>query len=87
MPVAAIERCAGAPTAQMIERLDMRAHQIADMDVVADTCTVRSRVVGAEDLHAVAKAEGSLHRDLYQMRRGTRRLSGAQFGSAPATLK
>src|SRR5258708_21225252 len=80
MPVATIERRAAATAAQMIERLNMSTHQIANMDVIADTCAIWRRVVGSKDLHAVAKAEGGLNRDLYQVRRLTSRLPSAELG-------
>ena len=55
--VTAIEGGAGAAAAQVSERRRMRAHQIGDVNVVADAGAVRRRVVGAVDADLVAAAE------------------------------
>jgi hypothetical protein len=64
----------------------MRAHQIADMDVVADAGAVRRRVVCRKPL-AGAQPESCLDRDLDQMLAPLLDCPVRPRGSAPATLK
>src|SRR5258708_40320485 len=56
--VTTIQRCAGAAATQIIERIDVSIPQIADVNVIADTCPVWRRIVRAEYLHAAANADG-----------------------------
>ena len=46
----------------------MRAHEIGDMNIVADAGAVGRRIVGAENLELGAQAERRFDRDLDQMR-------------------
>ena len=75
--VAAIQHEALAAGAQMVERRRMRAHEVGDVDEVADAGAVRRVVVGAEDGDVLALAGRRLERDLQEMRRAARRLAGA----------
>ena len=56
----------------------MRAHEVADVDVVADAGAVGRRVIGAVDVDLRPQPERGLDRDLDQVRRVARRLAGAQ---------
>ena len=85
--VAAIERQRLAAGTQVTQRIGMRAHEIGDVDVVADAGAVRRRIVGAENLQLRAQTERRLDGDLDQMRGILARLPAAAAGSAPATLK
>ena len=55
----------------------MRAHEIADVDIVANAGAIRRRVVGAEDLELGPQAERGFHRDLDEMGSSFGRLPGA----------
>ena len=41
MTIAAIKRQRGTTSAQVVQRVGMRTDKVADMDVIADTGTVR----------------------------------------------
>src|SRR4051812_38946996 len=69
----------GTAAAQVTQCVQMRAHQVAHMDVVAHTGAVLRRVVGAEDVHLLAPAERGFDRNLDQMRRAPGGLASAQF--------
>ncbi len=58
----------------------MGAHQIGDVDVVADAGAVGRRVVGAEHIHLGAFAESCLDRHLDEMGCALGGLPGAQLG-------
>ena len=75
--VAAVEHLGLAAVAQVAQRRHVRAHEIGDVDVVADAGAVRRRIVGAEHLHVRPLAERRLAGDLDEMRGVRRRLAGA----------
>jgi hypothetical protein len=71
----------------MVEREQMRIHEIGDMDVVANACAVGRRVVRAEDVELRDAPECDLAGALDEVVRTRRRLPVRPLGSAPATLK
>ena len=75
--VAAIERQRLAAGTQVTQRIGMRAHEIGDVNVVADAGAVRRRIVGAENLQLGAQIERRLDGDLDQMRGILARLPAA----------
>src|SRR5215813_6359719 len=62
--VTAIERDGGAARAQIGQRIGMRAHEVADVNIVADAGAVWRRIVGAEDLDGRPQADRGFHCDL-----------------------
>src|SRR5690606_9221314 len=60
------ERLAATP--EIGKRAQMRVHQIADMDIVANAGSIRCRVIRAVDIHARTMAERRLAGDLDQVR-------------------
>src|SRR6266446_8534561 len=75
--VTAIERGGDAAAAQIRQRIAMRAHEIAHVNVIPDAGAVRCRVVGAEDIHPWPQAERSFDRDLDEVGSSFGRLAGA----------
>src|SRR5262245_63938596 len=55
--VTAIERGGDAATAQICQRIGMRAHETGHRKMVSNAGAVRCRVVAAEDIHFWPKAE------------------------------
>src|SRR5215471_20005990 len=62
--VTAIERDGGAARAQMGQGIGMRAHEVADVNIVADASAVWRRIIGAEDLDDRPQADRGFHCDL-----------------------
>ena len=75
--VAAVEHFGIAAVAQVAQRRHVGAHEVGDVDVVADAGAVRRWIVGAEHLHVRPLAERRLAGDLDEVRRMRRRLAGA----------
>src|SRR5262249_32640073 len=59
-----VEHLRVAAISQVGECVDMGRSQVLDVDVVTDTSTICSRVVGAEDRHMLALPNGGLARHL-----------------------
>src|SRR6185437_5503839 len=55
--VADVENGRVSASAQIVERIEMRRRQVLDMDVVAYSRAVRSRIVGTENRHVSALAD------------------------------
>src|ERR1700730_9618755 len=64
--------------AQIGEGVQMRPHQVGDVDVIANTGSVRRRIVGAEDLHGRPPPKCGLDRNLDEMGCAFGRLAGAR---------
>ena len=54
----------------LLQRQDVRAPEVLDVDVVADRGAVRRRIVGAEDRHGLALARRGLQHERDQVRLG-----------------
>jgi len=76
MTVAAIERQRRRAGPQVAQCIRVRAHKIADMDVVANAGAVRRRIIGAENFQLRPQPQRRFGRDFDQVRGGRARLAG-----------
>src|SRR5262249_39069217 len=78
--VTAIERDGGAARAQMGQGIGMRAHEVADVNIVADASAVWPRIIGAEDLDDRPQADRGFHCDLDEVSGSFGRLTDTRGG-------
>jgi hypothetical protein len=76
MAVAAIKCHWGTAGAQIAQCVQMRTDKVADVDVIADTGTIRRRIIRAIDVELRSKPERCFKGDFNQLGCVLRRLPG-----------
>lgn len=84
---AQVKRIAGAAVQQVLERSNVGAGQVSDMDVVADRGAIRRGVVRAVKIERRALAEGREDRQRNGVSLGVVAFAEIVIGIGPAALK